>query len=193
MPAPARALDTVRYEDEARFVELFRDEKVTHSAGVPTVWLTMIQHIEQTGEELGALQSVTIGGSAAPRAMIRWLRDRGIEVGHAWGMTETSPIASVCHLDADQLTLSDEDRQVRDWFKAQTEALGCTVTVDEVGGMLMERCDALSDACEDELTVTFRLEGDDDEAAARGQFRASLASSGYSRDDVRFRVLVEEP
>jgi acyl-CoA synthetase (AMP-forming)/AMP-acid ligase II len=62
---------------------------------VPTVWLGMIQHIEQTGEDLGDLQVVTIGGSAAPRAMIQWFRDRGIRVGHAWGMTEMSPIGTV--------------------------------------------------------------------------------------------------
>jgi acyl-CoA synthetase (AMP-forming)/AMP-acid ligase II len=73
---------------------LFRDEEVTHSAGVPTVWLTMIEHILRTGEELGPLQQVTIGGSAAPRAMIKWLLERGVEVGHAWGMTETSPIGT---------------------------------------------------------------------------------------------------
>jgi len=73
---------------------LFRDEKVTHSAGVPTVWLTMIEHIERTGEDLGDLKYVTIGGSAAPRAMIKWLRSKGIEVTHAWGMTETSPIGT---------------------------------------------------------------------------------------------------
>ena len=73
---------------------LFREEKVTHSAGVPTVWLGMIEHIERTGEDLGALRQVTIGGSAAPRAMIRWFMDRGIHVGHAWGMTEMSPIGT---------------------------------------------------------------------------------------------------
>ncbi len=73
---------------------LFREEKVTHSAGVPTVWLTMIEHILRTGEELGPLHQVTIGGSAAPRAMIHWFLERGIEVGHAWGMTETSPIGT---------------------------------------------------------------------------------------------------
>ena len=74
--------------------KLMRDEKVTHSAGVPTVWLTMIEHIERTGEDLGELKYVTIGGSAAPRAMIKWLRSKGIEVTHAWGMTETSPIGT---------------------------------------------------------------------------------------------------
>ena len=73
---------------------LFREEKVTHSAGVPTVWLGMIEHIERTGEDLGALRQVTIGGSAAPRAMIRWFMARGIHVGHAWGMTEMSPIGT---------------------------------------------------------------------------------------------------
>ena len=73
---------------------LFREEKVTHSAGVPTVWLTMIEHIESTGEDLGVLKRVTIGGAAAPRAMIKWFRDRGIDVNHAWGMTETSPIGT---------------------------------------------------------------------------------------------------
>ena len=73
---------------------LFREESVTHSAGVPTIWLTMIEHILRTGEELGPLKQVTIGGSAAPRAMIQWFLERGIEVGHAWGMTETSPIGT---------------------------------------------------------------------------------------------------
>jgi fatty-acyl-CoA synthase len=74
---------------------LFREEKVTHSAGVPTVWLAMIGHVEATGAELGPLRQVTIGGSAAPRAMIEWFHARGIDVGHAWGMTEMSPIGTV--------------------------------------------------------------------------------------------------
>jgi fatty-acyl-CoA synthase len=78
----------------AQLCDLFRDEKVSHSAGVPTIWLGMIEHIERTGADLAELRSVTIGGSAAPRAMIQWFRDRGIKVGHAWGMTETSPIGS---------------------------------------------------------------------------------------------------
>ena len=77
-----------------RMCKLFREEGVTHSAGVPTVWLTMIEHVERTGEQLGTLKQVTIGGSAAPRAMIEWFRKRGIDIGHAWGMTETSPIGT---------------------------------------------------------------------------------------------------
>jgi len=77
-----------------RLCDLFRSEKVSHSAGVPTVWLGMIEHVERTGDDLSDLEAVTIGGSAAPRAMIQWFRDRGIRVGHAWGMTETSPIGT---------------------------------------------------------------------------------------------------
>jgi fatty-acyl-CoA synthase len=75
--------------------DLMRDEGVTHSAGVPTVWLAMMQHLDSTGADLGTLQNVTIGGSAAPRAMIEYFVDRGIRVGHAWGMTEMSPIGTV--------------------------------------------------------------------------------------------------
>jgi len=77
-----------------KMCKLFHDEGVTHSAGVPTIWLTMIDYIEQTGAALGDLKYVTIGGSAAPRAMIKWFRARGIDVTHAWGMTETSPIGT---------------------------------------------------------------------------------------------------
>ena len=74
----------------------FATRSVTHSAGVPTVWLGMIEHIERTGDEPRPIcRHVTIGGSAAPRAMIEWFRERGIQVGHAWGMTETSPIGTM--------------------------------------------------------------------------------------------------
>jgi fatty-acyl-CoA synthase len=80
--------------DEA--CELFHSEGVTHSAGVPTVWLGMIDQVERTGTDLGRLERIIVGGSAAPRATIRWFKQRGIEVVHAWGMTETSPIGTMC-------------------------------------------------------------------------------------------------
>src|SRR3546814_18477908 len=71
---------------------MMREEGVTHTAGVPTVWLAMMNHVEATGAELGRLSVVTIGGSAAPRSLIQYFVERGIRVGHAWGMTEMSPI-----------------------------------------------------------------------------------------------------
>jgi len=60
------------------------EEKVTHSAGVPTVWLSMFQHMDATGAKPEHLRIVTIGGSAAPRTMIERLMKMGIRVGHAW-------------------------------------------------------------------------------------------------------------
>ncbi|NBR32300.1 MAG: fatty-acid--CoA ligase [Sphingomonadaceae bacterium] len=79
---------------------LMLQEKVTHSAGVPTVWLAMFQHLDATAKagrdaSLGKLRLVTIGGSAAPRAMIERLMKQGVRVAHAWGMTETSPIGTM--------------------------------------------------------------------------------------------------
>jgi fatty-acyl-CoA synthase len=61
--------------------DLMRREGVTHSAGVPTVWLAMMQHLERRAPISGKLQIVTIGGSAAPRAMIEYFVDRGVRVG----------------------------------------------------------------------------------------------------------------
>lgn len=110
--APACGAKLVMSSDyrPEKMCQLFRDEKVTHSAGVPTVWLTMIDHVERTGETFPDLKQVTIGGSAAPRAMIRWLRDRGIQVGHAWGMTETSPIGTCGAPPAGFDDLSDKEQ-----------------------------------------------------------------------------------
>ncbi|MFM2099873.1 MAG: hypothetical protein RLZZ366_1412 [Pseudomonadota bacterium] len=75
--------------------DLMIREKVTHSAGVPTVWLGMFAHMDATGADLGRLKTAIIGGSAAPRAMVERLMKAGIRVGHAWGMTETSPIGTM--------------------------------------------------------------------------------------------------
>ena len=75
--------------------DLMNRERVTHSAGVPTVWLAMFQHMDATGDAPKHLKIVTIGGSAAPRAMIERIMKLGVRVNHAWGMTETSPIGTM--------------------------------------------------------------------------------------------------
>lgn len=80
--------------DAAVLCALMNREGVTISSGVPTVWLAMFAHIDATGETPRALKMATIGGSAAPRAMIARLMDMGVEVKHLWGMTETSPVAT---------------------------------------------------------------------------------------------------
>ncbi|QDP20461.1 long-chain fatty acid--CoA ligase [Sphingomonas xanthus] len=115
---------------------LFQQERVTHSAGVPTIWLTMIEHIEESGEGFPDLKQVTIGGSAAPRAMIRWFLQRGIEVCHAWGMTEMSPIGTCGSrpLDWDDFSVEQKveyiARQGRPPFGVELR------TVDDEGNVL---------------------------------------------------------
>ncbi len=82
--------------DPALCCELMRREKVTHGAGVPTVWLGVIQYVDATGAQFPQLTQVITGGSAAPRAVIERLMREGIRVVHVWGMTEMSPIGTVC-------------------------------------------------------------------------------------------------
>ncbi|WP_037552790.1 long-chain fatty acid--CoA ligase [Sphingomonas sp. URHD0057] len=90
---------------------LYEQEGVTHSAGVPTVWITMIDHIEDHGASLGKLHTIIVGGSSAPPATIRWFRKRGIRVRHLWGMTEMTPIGTVGAPPANWEAMS-EDEQV---------------------------------------------------------------------------------
>ena len=116
--------------------ELMNREKVTHSAGVPTVWFGMFQHIDATGEAPKHLKIVTIGGSAAPRAMIERLMRMGIRVNHAWGMTETSPIGTMGAPSPDWDDLSFE-QQVDQVSKQGKVPFGVELrTVDDEGNVL---------------------------------------------------------
>jgi acyl-CoA synthetase (AMP-forming)/AMP-acid ligase II len=89
---------------------LMMREGVTHSAGVPTVWLAMFQYMDATGSDLGKLKLAIIGGSAAPRSMVERLMKAGIRVGHAWGMTETSPIGTIGSPTHDWESLSFDEQ-----------------------------------------------------------------------------------
>ncbi len=76
--------------------ELLDSEKVSMTAAVPTVWLMLLQYLESTGKKLPHLNRVVIGGSACPPSMIEaFERDYDVEVVHAWGMTEMSPLGSL--------------------------------------------------------------------------------------------------
>ena len=97
--------------DGASLYELLEAEHVTFTAAVPTVWLMLLQYLEQTGKELPHLERVVIGGSACPRAVIDLFRKRyDVEVLHAWGMTEMSPLGTVCSLKPDVSELTGEAR-----------------------------------------------------------------------------------
>jgi fatty-acyl-CoA synthase len=97
--------------DGASIHELLDTYKVTCTAGVPTVWLMLLQHLEKTGGKLPHLKRVVIGGSACPRAMTRCFQDdHGVNVVHAWGMTEMSPLGSACTLIPENAGLTGEAR-----------------------------------------------------------------------------------
>src|SRR5437588_2346949 len=81
--------------DGASVFELLDTEKVTYTAGVPTVWLMLLQYMEANKVKLPCLKTVVCGGSAMPRSMIKAFDDMGVEVRHAWGMTEMSPLGTV--------------------------------------------------------------------------------------------------
>ncbi|HKR86861.1 MAG TPA: long-chain-fatty-acid--CoA ligase [Phenylobacterium sp.] len=103
--------------DGASVHELLETEGVTFSAAVPTVWQMLLQHLRQSGERLATLKRVVIGGSAAPEALVRAFQDDyGVEVIHAWGMTETSPLGAEAMPTAKTLAL-DPQGQFRERMK----------------------------------------------------------------------------
>src|SRR5260370_7810565 len=72
---------------------------VSCTAAVPTIWLMLLQHLEASGGKLPDLKRVVIGGSACPRAIAQKFEDNyGVQVIHAWGMTEMSPLGCLCTL-----------------------------------------------------------------------------------------------
>ncbi|HEY8067465.1 MAG TPA: 3-(methylthio)propionyl-CoA ligase [Burkholderiales bacterium] len=90
---------------------LFEQEGVTMSAGVPTVWLGLLNYMKEQKLKFSTLKGVVIGGSAAPPAMIRTFQeDYGVQVLHAWGMTEMSPLGTVCTFKAKHAKASKEER-----------------------------------------------------------------------------------
>ena len=90
---------------------LFEDERVTFSAGVPTVWLGALQFLKETGGRFSTLKRVLVGGSACPPAIIRSLEvEHGIEMLHGWGMTEMSPVGTVAQLTAKHCDASQDER-----------------------------------------------------------------------------------
>ncbi len=82
--------------DGASLARLIHDERVTFSCGVPTIWTMFLAHVAASGQDVGALGRVVIGGSAVPRAMAETFRARyGVKVLQIWGMTETSPLGVI--------------------------------------------------------------------------------------------------
>jgi fatty-acyl-CoA synthase len=118
----ARFLLARPHFDAARLLQTIEEERVTLSGGVPTVWLSILQELEKDPGryDLSSLRGVIVAGSAAPKGMIRRLKeDYGVEVIHMWGLTETAPLATVATVPADmQDAPADEkyERQARQGY-----------------------------------------------------------------------------
>lgn len=98
--------------DGKSLYELFETEKVTFSAGVPTVWLGLLTYVKQNNLKFSSFKRTVIGGSACPPAMIRTLEDDyGVEVIHAWGMTEMSPLGTLAKLKSKHESLDAQSKR----------------------------------------------------------------------------------
>jgi fatty-acyl-CoA synthase len=105
----------------ADYLRLIREQGVTVSAGVPTVWLGILQVLEEDGGDLGPLERIICGGSAAPVSMIRTFEQRyGVQFIHAYGMTEATPVTHFSRLKS---TLRDLPEEARYGYKAKQGTL----------------------------------------------------------------------
>ncbi|UUZ64596.1 fatty-acid--CoA ligase [Polaromonas sp. P1-6] len=97
--------------DGKSLYELIESEGVTMAAGVPTVWQGLLAHVESVQGRFSNMTRTVIGGSACPPAMLRTFDERyGVQVIHAWGMTEMSPLGTVCTFKPKHLALDQESR-----------------------------------------------------------------------------------
>jgi fatty-acyl-CoA synthase len=125
--------------DGASILELLETEKVTFSAAVPTVWQMLLAHMRETKATLTTLKRVVIGGSAVPESIIRAFHDDyGVEVVHAWGMTETSPLGTLATPTPEIAALSF-DEQVPYKLKQGRPPLGVQLKLTDDEGAAMPR------------------------------------------------------
>ncbi len=97
--------------DGASLYELMESERVTVSAGVPTIWQALIAHVEQHKLRFSTMRRTAVGGSAMPQSLIAKFADEyQVEVRHGWGMTETTAVATISVLNGQQLALPAQER-----------------------------------------------------------------------------------
>ncbi|MBB4632740.1 long-chain-fatty-acid--CoA ligase [Sphingosinicella soli] len=119
--------------DGASLYELIESEGVTYAGGVPTVWQALLQHVQTTGARFTTLERATIGGSACPESIIRAFRDYGVDVIQGWGMTETSPLATISVPTA-EVAAMDEDAQIAHKLKQGRALCGIELKLTDDDG-----------------------------------------------------------
>lgn len=93
-----------------RLVELIETEQVTLSAGVPTVWIGVLDELDKGGHDLSSLRFINSGGAPCPRSVIEGFARHGIDLLQGWGMTETSPVCALGHLRSSLVDLPEDER-----------------------------------------------------------------------------------
>ncbi|MFT3789948.1 MAG: 3-(methylthio)propionyl-CoA ligase [Rudaea sp.] len=124
--------------DGASLHALFEDEGVTFTAGVPTVWLGLLDWMNSQHKRFSTLKRVAIGGSAVPPVMIRRFQELGVTVRHAWGMTETSPVGLVATLLPKHQSLPAEQKLALE-SKQGRPIFGVELRIDDAEGKPVAR------------------------------------------------------
>jgi fatty-acyl-CoA synthase len=98
--------------DAVSILDLLADERVTMTAGVPTVWMAVLEALDREPDrwDLSAVRQLLVGGSAAPRSLMQGFDRHDLTIVHAWGMTEMSPLGTVCRLPVELDDAPEEDR-----------------------------------------------------------------------------------
>ncbi len=149
--------------DGATLYSLMEDEQVTYTAGVPTIWMALLQWLRDNDRTLTSLRYATVGGAACPPSIIREFAERhGVITAQGWGMTETSPLGSMSLLSAQEEVALGEDGQVERRAMQGRPPFGIELRVTDDDGQLLPR---------------------DGESAGRLQVRGAWVCSSYFRDD----------
>jgi len=119
--------------DGKSLYELMESEGVTMAAGVPTVWLGLLNHVQSVGGGFTHMRRTVIGGSACPPSMIAKFREYAVTVLHAWGMTEMSPLGTICNLKQSQLAESPQ-RQLEIMAKQGRAVFGVDMKIVDAEG-----------------------------------------------------------
>ena len=178
---------------------LIEQQRVTIAAGVPTIWNGLCQELKDHPRDISCLRSLVVGGSAMPRALTEsFERDLGINVVHAWGMTEMSPLGTVCNLAGHHLDL-DPQQQWDIKVSPGRPVFGVEMRImDESGDELPwdgERMGELQVRGAAVIRQYFKQEVSDEHFTADGWFRtgdvATIDADGYMRITDRTKDLVK--
>lgn len=182
--------------DGASLYALIESEKVTMSAGVPTIWLGLLNYVKNNNLKFSTFRETVIGGSACPPSMIQaFEQDYGVNVVHAWGMTELSPMGSICRLRSHHARL-DNDAKLALKSTQGTPPFGVEMKiVDDAGNALPHDGKAFGDLMVRGSWVIERYYNENNTALKDGWFHtgdvARINPEGYMQITDRAKDLIK--